>query len=95
MWLRNSSLDWKAIGFVRASANSKEKTGKKDVTRLSNENEDDQLWFCLRKKPRIHSVSVNCVYVLFELFEASKYSKNMPSVNVKVPLTSVGNFTYL
>ena len=41
---------------------------------------DNQLWFCLRKKPRINSVRVNCVYDLFELFEASKYSKNVPSV---------------
>ena len=36
--------------------------------------------FCLRKKPPINSVWVNCVYDLSELFEASKYSNNFPSV---------------
>ena len=41
---------------------------------------DNQLWFCLRKKRRINSIRVNCVYDLFELFEASKYSKNVHSV---------------
>ena len=46
-----------------------------------------QLWFCLRKKPRINSVRVNCVHDLFELFEAAKYSKNLPSLlNVKARL---------
>ena len=41
---------------------------------LSNKNGDGvryQLWFCLRKKPRINSVRVNCVHDLLELFEGS------------------------
>ena len=29
---------------------------------------------------RVKSVRVNCVYDLLELFKASKYSKNFPSV---------------
>ena len=51
---------------------------------LSKENGDgarcNQLRFCLRKKRRINSVRVNCVHDLFEVFEASKYSNNFPSV---------------
>ena len=46
--------------------------------------QDNQLWFCLKKKPRINTVRVNCVHDFSELFEASKYSKNLPTMQFNV-----------
>ena len=37
-------------------------------------------WFCLGKKLRINCVRLNCVHDTFVVLEASKYSKNLPSV---------------
>ena len=51
---------------------------------LSNKNGDGvrqtYFGFVFRKKLRIISVRVNCVHNLSELFEASKYLKNLPLV---------------